>query len=153
MSAATGSEGQYVKVEALRAMTDEQLKYLLRVGGPAAVLDAASVVLVYRRFPVETRVRLTHDVDRFPHFIAPKGATGVVIDTGDPTIFAVRLDAPLAGAEDWDNELHWFDSIIDQPSSDDRFVHAAFADLEGFNEQLMEEAGDEADVTWETEAI
>ena len=56
------------------------------------------------------RVELVVDVDRFPHFVAPAGATGVVVDLGDPQIvLAVRLDAPLAGAEEWDNEVHWLD--------------------------------------------
>ena len=56
-----------------------------------------------------TRVQLRHDVERYPHFIAPKGATGVVVDIGAPEVFAVRLDEPLLGAEDWDNEVHWYD--------------------------------------------
>ena len=63
-----------------------------------------------------TRVRLLHDEDRYPHFIAPRGATGVVVDTGAPEVFAVRLDHHLHGAEEWDNEVHWYDV-------DDAFGH------------------------------
>lgn len=56
------------------------------------------------------RVRLIHDVDRYPHFIAPAGATGTVVDHGDPSIaLAVRLDEILEGAEEWENEVHWLD--------------------------------------------
>lgn len=56
------------------------------------------------------RVELVVDYDVYPHFIAPAGATGTVVDHGDDQIvLAVRLDEPLAGAEDWDNEVHWLD--------------------------------------------
>jgi hypothetical protein len=59
---------------------------------------------------IGSRVELVADVERYPHFIAPAGATGVVVDLGDPGIvLAVRLDEPLAGAEDWRNEVHWHD--------------------------------------------
>lgn len=54
-----------------------------------------------------TRVRLRRDVERFPHFIAPKGATGTVVDNGSPDVFAVYLDETLPGAEEWKNEVHW----------------------------------------------
>jgi hypothetical protein len=55
-----------------------------------------------------TRVRLIHDEDRYPHFIAPKGATGTVVDPHGMNL-AVRMDETVPGAEDWDNEVHWFD--------------------------------------------
>jgi len=61
-----------------------------------------------------SRVELVVDVDRYPHFIAPRGATGTVVDHGDPQIvLAVRLDEPVAGAEDWDNEVHWLDADLE----------------------------------------
>ncbi len=66
---------------------------------------------------VGTRVRLIHDEDRYPHFIAPKGATGVVVETADNIDHAVRLDENLPGAEEWGNEVHWFD--IDEFDPDD----------------------------------
>lgn len=56
--------------------------------------------------PVGTRVRLIRDVERFPYFTAKAGATGVVT-TNAPEFFSVKLDVELAGAEDWDNEIHW----------------------------------------------
>ncbi len=55
---------------------------------------------------VGTRVRLTHAVDRYPHFIAPEGATGVVTESSDELV-AVRLDLNVEGAHEWDNEVHW----------------------------------------------
>lgn len=60
--------------------------------------------------PAETLVRLKVDVDRYPHFIAPAGATGTVVDHGDSQmVLAVRLDEYLPGAEEWENEVQWYD--------------------------------------------
>jgi hypothetical protein len=73
--------------------------------------SAAEALAIARRrwVPVGSRVKLLHDEVRYPHFIAPAGALGVVVDVGDPTIeLAVRLDEHLEGAEDWSNEVHWF---------------------------------------------
>jgi hypothetical protein len=60
---------------------------------------------------VGLRVRLRREVDRYPHFIAPKGATGTVTDIPHPDLgwgcIAVRLDQHLPGAETWDNEVLW----------------------------------------------
>jgi hypothetical protein len=51
-------------------------------------------------------VKLIRPVDRYPDFIAPLGATGTVVEnTGD--FISVKLDAPLAGAEEWDNCVMW----------------------------------------------
>lgn len=55
---------------------------------------------------VGTRVKLTHDVDRFPHFIADAGMTGTVSNTDDGVI-CVKMDEHLAGAEEWGNEIVW----------------------------------------------
>lgn len=65
-------------------------------------------------FRVGDRVRLLRPVERYPHFIAPEGATGVVAHVETYAIH-VRLDEPLAGAETWDNEVHWYkaDDSID----------------------------------------
>jgi len=71
-------------------------------------------------FKPGTRVALKHDVDRYPHFIAAAGSVGTVVSTGDDRVFAVRLDEPLAGAEDWDNEVQWTDA--DDPAADLREV-------------------------------
>lgn len=55
---------------------------------------------------VGDRVELARDVDRFPHFLAPKGLTGVVSSL-DEYVITVRLDEHLDGAEDWENEICW----------------------------------------------
>lgn len=55
---------------------------------------------------VGSRWKLKRDVDRFPHFVAPAGAEGTITDTYDSNI-SLRLDEPLAGAEEWDNEVVW----------------------------------------------
>ena len=58
---------------------------------------------------VGTRVELVRDVDRFPHFIAPKGAQGEVVYADEHTI-SVRMDELVPGAEEWDNEVCWYPS-------------------------------------------
>ena len=58
------------------------------------------------------KVRLTVDVERYPHFIARKGMTGIVLDTHTsdyPSAIAVKLDQHLDGCEEWDNTLLWQD--------------------------------------------
>jgi len=67
-------------------------------------------------FAPGTKVILLHNVDRYPHFIAPQGATGTVIDVGDPQVFAVQMDEDIPGAEEWDNEVHWTNG--DDPAQD-----------------------------------
>jgi hypothetical protein len=55
-------------------------------------------------YALGSRVRLLAPVDRFPDFVAPPGATGTVVETGDGAVW-VRLDAPLPGAEPWNNSI------------------------------------------------
>lgn len=59
-------------------------------------------------FPLGTRVRLRRDVERFPHFIAPAGATGTVSYV-DREMTAVHMDEPIPGCEDWENEIMWYE--------------------------------------------
>lgn len=61
---------------------------------------------VRRALPEGSRVRLTADAERFPHFIARAGSTGVVNHDPHDGI-AVKLDRHLPGAEEWDNEVIW----------------------------------------------
>lgn len=76
------------------------------------------------RPPVGTRVRLTRNVSREPLFSVSAGTTGVVaVPPGPNVIYAVRMDDPIDGAEDWDNEIWWtieddFESNIDDPMLD-----------------------------------
>jgi len=65
--------------------------------------------------PLGTRVRLRHDVDRYPHFRARAGMTGTVVTVGpDPVV--VRMDEYLEGCEEWDNAILW--SNDDDPMDD-----------------------------------
>lgn len=56
---------------------------------------------------VGTRVRLTRDVERYPHFVAEAGMEGTVTEVSEERV-AVQLDDPVPGAEEWDNEIHWY---------------------------------------------
>ena len=70
---------------------------------------------------VGTRVRLRHAVDRFPHFLAPAGATGTVTSTptADPAgTLCVRMDEIIEGAEEWENEIVWSVGDGDNPLRD-----------------------------------
>lgn len=58
-------------------------------------------------FPVGTRVRLTQDVDRYPHFIAPAGAIGTVVFSDDDGYLSIHMDETIPGAEEWGNEVQF----------------------------------------------
>lgn len=66
---------------------------------------------------VGTRVRLLQDVDRYPHFIAPKGATGEVIEVDRLGNTIVQMHDYLKGADDWDNCI-WFGNGLGDPAED-----------------------------------
>ena len=66
---------------------------------------------------IGTRVRLVHDVDRYPHFIAERGSHGSVTHNDGDTI-CVRMDDLIVGAEEWDNEVVWRVRDGDDPSDD-----------------------------------
>lgn len=71
------------------------------------------------------RVRLRRDVERYPHFTVPEGQTGTVVEASDELI-AVRLDEPVEGAEEWDNQLRWYPDMYD----DSDFREAFRQDIE-----------------------
>lgn len=57
------------------------------------------------------------EVDRYPDFMAPKGATGVIVMM-EPDFIRVKMDQTIAGAEPWDNEVHWFQDELDSFGND-----------------------------------
>lgn len=52
------------------------------------------------------RFVLVANVDRYPHFIAVRGLSGKVVDVSEDVV-CLRLDDPLQGSEEWDNEVVW----------------------------------------------
>ena len=59
---------------------------------------------------VGDRIRLRREVNKYPHFIAERGATGTVVESAADEIcglIVVKMDAHLPGAEDWDNCVYW----------------------------------------------
>ena len=52
------------------------------------------------------RFKLLRDVDRFPNFRAEAGLTGTVTSADESGVWA-RMDDHVAGAEQWDNQIHW----------------------------------------------
>lgn len=77
------------------------------------------------------RVRLTRDVDRYPHFVAPKGAEGTITKNWDDLI-AVKLDEHLEGAEEWDNEVQWYDGM---------YADADYREVFQEDVEVLQEAG------------
>lgn len=56
---------------------------------------------------VGARLVLRHELWRYPHFIVPEGATGTITHS-DEELVALRMDEVIPGAEEWDNEVHWY---------------------------------------------
>lgn len=53
------------------------------------------------------RVKLVQKVDRYPHFVVPTGAEGTVVKNNEE-LLAVRIDTEVEGADEWNNEVHWY---------------------------------------------
>jgi hypothetical protein len=84
-------------------------------------LDAEIEAAYQRRlnsFPEGCKVCLKTDIERYPHFIADAGMTGIVAENSK-WLFAVRMDMLLVGAEEWDNEVCWADYELDGKILDD----------------------------------
>ena len=52
------------------------------------------------------RFKLFRLVDRFPDFLVPTGLTGEVTAVDDSGVWA-RMDQRMAGAEQWNIQIHW----------------------------------------------
>ena len=88
------------------ASLDEVAHDVLAWGGEVqAALDSAKAQ-VRARPVVGQRVALARDVERYPNFIARQGMMGTIVGN-DGGMLRVRMDDPLPGAEDWDNEVQW----------------------------------------------
>ena len=73
-------------------------------------------------FKVGDLVRFKRQVDRFPHFSVPIGATGVIVEYTSGSLIGkaehkmggcahVRVHATLSGGEEWDNCVEWIDDL------------------------------------------
>lgn len=78
-------------------------------------------ILTKEQLPLGQRVRLTREVDRYPHFIAPHGMVGTVVQHGTYAV-CVRMDATLDGAQEWDNEIEWFEDHLPHFVQDVEFL-------------------------------
>jgi hypothetical protein len=86
---------------------------ILPAGGPAreralatyeAISERGSVQARPAASPIGERVRTLWPIDRYPHFVVAPGSAGVVT-TCEQGLCTVRLDDPVPGMEEWDNEL------------------------------------------------
>lgn len=58
--------------------------------------------------PVGAFVRLTRDVERFPHFVAHAGERGQVVPYQDCAPYCgVEMDDPPEGSEGWGGVVWW----------------------------------------------
>lgn len=68
----------------------------------------------FRKMPREgDRVFQFAIIDRYPDFQLPPGGRGTITTVdrhrnGDIDFIAVRMDEHIPGAEEWDNEIHFY---------------------------------------------
>ena len=62
------------------------------------------------RLQIGTRVEPTEDVERYPHGIARRGATGTVtrVAESDGGLEGVTLDNAPDWLDEWNGELQWY---------------------------------------------
>lgn len=58
-------------------------------------------------FKVGQQVKLSQEVERYPHFLIPVGATGKV-KTLRHDLVEVKMDEPVDGMQEWDGCLQWY---------------------------------------------
>lgn len=88
---------------------------------------------------VGTEWHLTSPVERFPHFTARKGMTGIVTEATSEYI-SLRLTQTLAGAEEWDNEVIW--SVEDCFDEDAGYVTDFFNHCAPVHVEHLKRSGD-----------
>jgi hypothetical protein len=78
------------------------------------------------------RFTLATTIERFPHFRAPAGASGTVVDA-EESIISLHLDDYLPGAETWNNDVTWTaeDDYDDagQPAAQPSTARAFYSDV------------------------
>ncbi len=82
---------------------------------------------------VGAKVLFVDALERYPHFTVPAGATGTVTNSDDD-YYAVKVDQPIPGAEEWDNEVIWSIGDDEEPGLDLRLAgefvnHEALAEM------------------------
>jgi hypothetical protein len=75
----------------------------------AAPTDMRDVDRVWK---VGDRVKLKVEIDRYPNFVAPKGAAGTVAEITSTHIH-IKMDEPIRGCEEWDNCIMWGEGEFD----------------------------------------
>ncbi len=90
---------------------------------------------------VGERYRLSREVDRYPHFVAPQGAEGTVVE-GTEGCIALRMDTQIDGCAEWDNCIVWtVDEDCPENPPDNYFPLAARVFREDA-ELIVERTGD-----------
>lgn len=82
-------------------------------------IPSGAVVELDEAPEINQRFRLRNDVDRYPDFIAPAGATGTVVEVCQDLI-GLKMDQPIRGCEVWENVVYW--NRITSPGSSPHVV-------------------------------
>lgn len=72
---------------------------------------------------VGRRVRLVRDIERYPHFVVPKGRTGRIVHVEGSHSLTIQMDKFFKGGKPWDYQL-------DLDHFEDMATHDFSADLE-----------------------
>lgn len=110
---ATAVAGGLYTASELVALAKDALAMIDTVQPPS---DAPMVALP----KIGDRIRLRHDVDRYPHFVAKEGAYGTVteveFDSNDWGNISAKMDDHLDSCEEWDNSICWNSDMANDPN-------------------------------------
>ena len=56
---------------------------------------------------VGQRIILAREIERFPHFAAPAGLRGTIVQASESSIGAM-MDNTIVGCEEWNNTIYWY---------------------------------------------
>ncbi len=69
------------------------------------------------KYSADQRIELKRDVNRLPHFVATKGATGTVFLVYHEQLW-IKMDKVIEGAQLWQNCVVWCKDRLDQVEND-----------------------------------
>lgn len=76
-----------------------------------------------KQIKVGGRVISKREIDRFPFFVLGKNKTGTIVESTigennrglmDRQLIAIKMDNPIEGCEEWDNQIEYYDESIDE---------------------------------------
>jgi hypothetical protein len=115
------------------------------LGGVRFALHGAAMRGVEEKYKKGDRIRLKHDLDRYPNFIAKAGSTGTIdeIDLEDGSVW-IKMDEPIPGCEEWRHRILWRegDSICSRCEPNPEAQHACNHGRDFLREMTVRESLD-----------